>query len=125
MELISVDLPTLGMPQISTRMGLAMPPRFGASSLQASISRRVGAGSEASSAMARVSLWALYQSSHSGVRAASARSCLLSTCRRGLWPVSSCSSGLLLDPGRRASSTSMTTSISLTRSVITLRVRFM
>src|SRR2546427_7921979 len=62
MELISVDLPTLGMPQISTRMGLAMPPRLGASSLQASISRRVGAGSEASSAMARVSLWALYQS---------------------------------------------------------------
>src|SRR5258708_18656175 len=29
MELISVDLPTLGMPQISTRMGLAMPPRLG------------------------------------------------------------------------------------------------
>ena len=29
--LISVDLPTLGMPQISTRMGLTMLPRVGAS----------------------------------------------------------------------------------------------
>ena len=28
--LIKVDLPTLGMPQMSTRMGLAMPPRLGA-----------------------------------------------------------------------------------------------
>src|SRR6218665_1012295 len=29
-RLISVDLPTFGTPQISTRMGLAMPPRGGA-----------------------------------------------------------------------------------------------
>jgi len=63
--LISVDLPTLGTPQISTRMGLAMPPRLGDSRWQASISLRVGAGSEASGGKARVSLWALYQSTHS------------------------------------------------------------
>jgi hypothetical protein len=57
--LISVDLPTLGMPQISTRIGLTMPPRLGASSWQASISARAGAVTLASSAMARVSGWAL------------------------------------------------------------------
>ena len=57
--LISVDLPTLGMPQISTRMGLTMPPRLGASSKQASMSARAGAVTLASSAMARVSGWAL------------------------------------------------------------------
>ena len=43
MELISVDLPTSGMPQISTRMGLAIPPRVGASTWHAAISALVGA----------------------------------------------------------------------------------
>src|SRR3989344_705809 len=42
--LMSVDLPTLGTPQISTRMGLAMPPRLGDSRWHAPISLRVGAG---------------------------------------------------------------------------------
>src|SRR6218665_2509249 len=43
-RLISVDLPTFGTPQISTRMGLAMPPRWGASRWQSAISWRTGAG---------------------------------------------------------------------------------
>ena len=42
--LMSVDLPTLGMPQISTRMGLTMPPRRGASSKQAAMMARAGRG---------------------------------------------------------------------------------
>ncbi|MNL57107.1 hypothetical protein D3C87_1806450 [compost metagenome] len=123
--LISVDLPTLGTPQISTRMGLAMPPRLGDSRWHASISLRVGAGSDASSGKARVSLWALYQSTHCAVRSGSATSCLLSTLSVGLWPVISASSGLALEPGKRASSTSITTSMSLMRSVMALRVRCM
>ena len=45
--LIKVDLPTLGMPQISTRIGLTMLPRSGARAWQASINLRAGA----------VSLW--------------------------------------------------------------------
>jgi len=51
--LISVDLPTLGMPQISTRMGLAMPPRLGASSWQAATSALAGVLMLASSGKAR------------------------------------------------------------------------
>ena len=57
--LISVDLPTLGMPQISTRIGLTMLPRVGASTWQASISRRAGVVALASSSMARVLDWLL------------------------------------------------------------------
>lgn len=49
-----VDLPTLGMPQINTRMGLTMLPRVGARVWQASIRRRAGVVSLASSAIARV-----------------------------------------------------------------------
>ena len=52
--LISVDLPTLGIPQISTRSGLVMPPRRGASWWQASISARAGVVMLASSGTARV-----------------------------------------------------------------------
>ena len=123
--LISVDLPTLGTPQISTRMGLAMPPRLGASRWQASMSLRAGAGSDASSGTARVSLWALYQSNQRAVRSGSATSCLFSTLSLGLWSVISASSGLALEPGRRASSTSITTSMSLTRSEMAFLVRCM
>ncbi len=123
--LISVDLPTLGMPQISTRMGLERPRRLGASCRHASMSRRAGAASDASSAIALVPGRALYQASHAGVRVGSATSCLLSTFSAGLWPVSSASSGLLLEPGKRASSSSITTSMSLMRSPIALRVRCM
>ncbi|MCY1527112.1 hypothetical protein D9M68_621680 [compost metagenome] len=53
--LMRVDLPTLGMPQISTRIGLAMPPRLGDSSWQARTMRCAGMVRLASSAMARVS----------------------------------------------------------------------
>ena len=123
--LMRVDLPTLGTPQISTRMGLAMPPRPGASKWQAATRRRAGAASEASSAMARVPGWALYHCTQASVRSGSARSCLLSTLSVGLCPVSSASSGLALEPGRRASSTSMTTSMSLMRSAIAFLVRCM
>ena len=51
--LMSVDLPTLGMPQISTRMGLAIPPRRGASWWQASTSARAGVLTRASKGSAR------------------------------------------------------------------------
>ena len=51
--LISVDLPTLGMPQISTRIGLAMPPLKGASWWQASTRARAGVVMPASSGSAR------------------------------------------------------------------------
>ena len=51
--LISVDLPTLGMPQISTRIGLAMPPRLGASAWQAATKARAGVVMLASSPSAR------------------------------------------------------------------------
>ena len=40
--LIRVDLPTLGMPQMSTRMGLTMPPRLGANWRLASIKALAG-----------------------------------------------------------------------------------
>ena len=53
---MSVDLPTLGMPQISTRMGLTMLPRVGASVWQASISALAGVFMLASRPMARVPL---------------------------------------------------------------------
>ena len=51
--LMSVDLPTLGMPQMSTRMGLTMPPRLGASCWQASISALAGEVMLVSRPMAR------------------------------------------------------------------------
>ena len=54
-----------------------------------------------------------------------AKSCLLSTLSAGLPAVSWASMGLALEPGKRASSSSITTSISLTRSSIALRVRCM
>ncbi len=57
MVLIRVDLPTLGTPQIKTRMGRDIPPRWGASSRHRGMRRRAGAGSLASMAMARVSAW--------------------------------------------------------------------
>jgi hypothetical protein len=52
--LMRVDLPTLGMPQMSTRMGLAMPPRLGESSKHASINALAGETMLVSNAMARV-----------------------------------------------------------------------
>ncbi|MCY1379776.1 hypothetical protein D9M69_675240 [compost metagenome] len=57
--LMRVDLPTLGMPQISTRIGLAMPPRLGDSSKHDAMMARAGAVMLASSEMARVLGWAL------------------------------------------------------------------
>ena len=57
--LISVDLPTFGMPQISTRIGLSRPVRLGLSSRQAVIRRCAGAVTLASSPIARVSGWLL------------------------------------------------------------------
>jgi hypothetical protein len=53
-ELMSVDLPTLGTPQVSTRMGLARPPRPGASAWQAGASACAAPASLACSASARV-----------------------------------------------------------------------
>lgn len=125
MVLIRVDLPTLGTPQIKTRMGRDIPPRWGASSRHRGMRRRAGAGSLASMAMARVSAWALYHCSQAWVCTGSATSCLLSSLTRGLWPVRVCSRGLKLEPGMRASSTSMTTSMALMRSSISWRVRCM
>ena len=54
-----VDLPTLGTPQASTRMGLAMPPRSGDSVWQASMMAWRWVVWLASSARARVPGWAL------------------------------------------------------------------
>ena len=54
-----------------------------------------------------------------------AKSCLLKILSAGLLLISSASIGLALEPGKRASSISMTTSISLMRSPIALRVRCM
>ena len=124
-ELMTVDLPTLGMPQISTRSGLTMPPRSGASSRQASTMRCTGAPARPSSATAWVAGWSLKCCSHSAVRCASAKSCLLSTFSAGLPRVRSASSGLPLDPGSRASSISITTSMPLTRSMMAFLVEFM
>ncbi len=56
---MSVDLPTLGMPQIKTRSGLTMPPRNGANSRQALMSCLAGAVSVADRPMARVAGMAL------------------------------------------------------------------
>ena len=106
--LISVDLPTLGTPQISTRMGLASPPRLGARAWQASMRARAGAATLASSPIARVPGRLLF-----------------STLSEGRPAVSSASSGLALEPGRRASSSSITASMSLMRSAMALRVRCM
>ena len=54
-----VDLPTLGTPQISTRMGLAIPPRLGDSAWQALMMDWRCVPWLASSAMARVPGWLL------------------------------------------------------------------
>ena len=113
--LISVDLPTLGMPQISTRKGLTMPPRSGASARQAATSTLAGPGTLASRPSARVSGSALKCASQAAVRSASARSCLFSTFNAGLPCVRLASKGLRLEPGRRASSSSITTSMSGSR----------
>jgi hypothetical protein len=52
--LMRVDLPTLGMPQISTRMGLTMVPRRGRQRVAGVDEAARGRGSLASSSMARV-----------------------------------------------------------------------
>ena len=123
--LISVDLPTFGIPQINTRTGLTMPPRPGTRARQAATSTRAGAATVASSASACVPGSVRRWASHSSVIAGSARSCLLSTFSAGLPAVSSASSGLALEPGSRASSSSMTTSMPGKRAASALRVACM
>ena len=118
MPLIRVDLPTLGMPQISTRKGFSMPLRCGTSLRQAAIILAAALRSDASSAMALVwgRLW--NSASQISVRSGSAKSCLFNIFSLGLSAESLAKSGFSLDAGRRASSTSITISTLFKRSIM-------
>ena len=125
MALIRVDLPTLGMPQISTRRGLSMPLRWGTSDLLATISFCAAWRSDASSAIERVSSRLLKYSSQTAVRSGSARSCLFKIFSLGLPRASCASSGFSLEAGMRASSISTTISTLFRRSAIAFFALFM
>ena len=111
--LISVDLPTLGMPITSMRKGFSGLSRCGASAPAMRVTLAASPGFLHDSATAVTPFSAPKARSQAAVASGSARSALLSTLRQGRCRLARSSAiiGLVLAPGRRASSTSMTTSV--------------
>ena len=124
---ISVDLPTLGMPMIISRSGLKLSSRCGASFCASAGSFATSPGFLAEMATAFTPGWRSKYAIHAAVAAGSARSLLFRTLRQGRCRCarSSWIMGLLPASGTRASSTSITTSISAIVSAAFLRAAVM
>ena len=122
--LMSVDLPTFGMPTTSARTGLPGPVRPGTSSRHSAGMRATPLRSAARIATARAPV-PVSRPSQRSVTDSSARSALLSARTHGRSSRSSSSIGFALASGRRASSTSITTSVSRMAAAISRRALFM